>query len=117
MLTLTDTCKLMTDWNAWNDAGRPCVFWGKHSRLQSMRAYLLGVDSSHICSAITSEARKLYGGRINGMNTKRRECLRKAIFNEMDRIESKNGGQSDHPIVMQLNIAMNLVLDDLGEND
>ena len=98
MKTLTE----ITDWTAWNEAGRPHTFWGKHPKLQSMSAYLAGVESRGICSVITSGARKRFNGRISGMNQCKRECLHDAIFAEMDRIESKNGGQPDHPIVIQL---------------
>ena len=51
------------------------------------------------------------------MNQRNREYLHDAIFEVMDRFESMNGGQPDHPRARQLNVAMNLVADDLGWND
>lgn len=50
------------------------------------------------------------------MNRRIREYLHDAIFVVMDELESRNGGQPDHPAVMRLRIALNLVKDDLGWN-
>ncbi len=107
----------ITDWVQWNAADRPTVFWGRHPKLRSMRAYLLGVKSRHIRSLVTAAARRRHSGRIQGMDQQKRECLHDAIFEVMDHFESMNGGQPDDPRVRQLNIAMNLVADDLSWND
>ena len=108
----------ITDWAQWNAADRPPVLWGRHPKLRSMRAYLLGVKSRHIRSLVTAAARtRAMMGRIQGMDQRKRECLHDAIFEVMDRFESMNGGQSDDPRVRQLNIALNLLADDLRWNN
>ena len=106
-----------SDWAQWNAADRPHVFWGRHPKLRSMRAYLLGVKSRHIRSLVTSAARRWHMARIQGMDQRKRECLHDAIFEVMDHFESQNGGQSGDPRVSQLNIALNLLADDLGWNE
>ena len=82
-----------------------------------MRAYLLGVRSRHIRSLVTAAARRWHMARIQGMDQRKRQCLHDAIFEVMDHFESQNGGQPDDPRVSQLNIALNLVADDLGWTD
>ena len=107
----------ITDWAKWNAVGRPHVFWGHHPKLRSMRAYLVGVKSRYIRSLVTAAARRRHRGRIQGMDRQKRECLHDAICEVMDHFESMNGGQPDDPRVSQLNIALNLVADDLRWND
>ena len=106
-----------SDWRAWFAAGRPHVYWGKHPKLRSVGAYLHGVKSSHFRGKVRAELRKRLGGRWRGMNPGIREKLHDSLFIVMDELESRNGGQPEHPTVLQLNIAMNLVADDLGWND
>ena len=50
------------------------------------------------------------------MNSRNREYLHDSIFLVMDEIESRGGGRPDHPPVVQMRIAMNLLADDLGWN-
>ncbi|MCH7792419.1 MAG: hypothetical protein IID31_09100, partial [Planctomycetes bacterium] len=38
-------------------------------------------------------------------------------FQVMDHWESQGGGRPDHPVVVQLRVALNLVADDLRWND
>ena len=119
MFELTPAIKqtTITVWSEWLTAGRPHVFWGRHPKLRSMRAYILGIKSRHICSLITAAARRRYGGRISGMDRRKRESLHDAIFEVMNHFESMNGGQPDDPRVVELSIALNLVADDLAWND
>ena len=116
-MTTLAVVETITDWAEWLSAGRPQVFWGRHPKLRSMRAYVLGIESRHIRSLVTVAARRRFRGRIRGMDRQKRECLHAAIFEVMDHFESMNGGQPDDPRVMELCVAMNLVADDLGWND
>lgn len=105
------------NWSAWLAAGRPHVFWGKHPKLRSVGAYLQGVKSGRYRAKVRAELKRRLGGRWRGMNPKIREMLHDLVFIVMDELESRNGGQSEHPTILQLNIALNLLADDLGFND
>ncbi len=109
--------QLVRDWGAWNAAGRPHTFWGRHPMVRSVSAYLQGIKSGHYRGKIRAELRRRLGGRWRGMNRRNREYLHDSIFSVMDELESRLGGQSDHPNVVQMRIAMNLVADDLGWNE
>ena len=104
-------------WDQWLVAGRLDVFRGKHPKLNSARAYLLGIKNARDRSFVRAAMRKRVGGSWSRLNGQLRESLHDSIFEVMNRIESKNGGQSEDPRVIQLCIAMNLVADDLGWND
>jgi hypothetical protein len=108
---------MITNWQAWLAADRPHIFWGRHPKLRSVGAYLQGVKSGHYRGKIRAELRKRLGGRWRGMNPRIRECLHDAVFVVMDDLESRNGGQPDHPSVVQMCIALNLLADDLRWND
>lgn len=98
-------------------AARPHVFWGKHPKLRSVGAYLKGVKSGHFRARVRAELKRRLKGRWRGMNPKIREILHDSVFIVMDELESRNGGQPDHPTVVQLTISLNLLADDLGFND
>lgn len=51
------------------------------------------------------------------MNAGLRVLLHDSIFKVMDDLESKSVGQPDHPTVIQLRVALNLVADDLRWNE
>ena len=51
------------------------------------------------------------------MNPRIRLLARDAIFQVMDHWESQGGGRPDHPVVVQLRVALNLVADDLRWNE
>ena len=102
------------DWALSNAAGRPDVFWGSHPKLKSVRAYLLGVKSVRARAAVRAAVRKGVGRGWSGMNPRMRVLLHDSIFKVMDDLESRAGGQPDHPTVVQLRVALNLVADDLG---
>ena len=105
------------DWASWNAAGRPDVFWGSHPKLRSVRAYLLGVKSVRARAAVRAAVRKGAGRGWRGMNPRIRLLAHDAIFQVMDHWESQGGGRPDHPVVVQLRVALNLVADDLRWND
>lgn len=107
----------ITDWAKWIAADRPHVFWGRHPKLRSTRAYLRGLKSGHYRGLVLSALVKQCGGHPGKMNRQIRCRLHDSLFQVMDQVESKKGGQSDHPTVRQLNIALNLVDDDLDWND
>ncbi len=107
----------LTDWAEWNAAGRPHVFWGPHPKVRSVSAYLRGIKSGHYRGNIRAELRRRLGGQWRGMNRRIREYLHDSIFMIEDELESQNGGQPDHPMVVQMRIARNLVMDDLGWNE
>lgn len=96
---------------------RPGVVRGPHPKLRSVSAYLRVVKSGHYRQSARVELRSRLGGPWRGMNPRIREYLHDAIFAVMDELESRTGGQSDHPSVVQLCVALNLVKDDLGWND
>jgi hypothetical protein len=54
---------------------------------------------------------------LSRMTPGRRACLSDAIFEVENRIESRGGGQPDHPTVVALRKVRNRVLDDLGWNE
>ena len=105
------------EWAAWLAAGRPQVFWGKHPKLRSVGAYLKGVKSGHYRARVRAELKRRLKGRWRGMNPEIREYLHDSLFIVMDELESRNGGQPEHPTVLQLNVALNLLADDLNFND
>ena len=105
------------NWAEWNAADRPTVFWGSHPKLKSVRAYLLGVKSGRARALVRAAVRKGAGMGWEGMNPRMRVLLHDSIFKVMDDLESRAGGQSDHPTVVQLLKALNLVADDLRWND
>ena len=96
---------------------RPGVVRGPHPKLRSVSAYLRVVKSGHYRQSARVELRSRLGGPWRGMNPRIREYLHDAIFAVMDELESRTSGQSDHPSVVQLCVALNLVKDDLGWND
>ena len=102
------------DWASWNAAGRPDVFWGSHPKLRSVRAYLVGVKSGVARARVRARVRERAGMGWSGMNPSMRVLLHDSIFSVMNDLESKAGGQPDHPTVVQLRVALNLVADDLG---
>ena len=51
------------------------------------------------------------------MSSAIRVLLHDSIFKVMDNLESQAGGRPDHPTVVQLRVALNLVADDLRWND
>ena len=78
----------------------------------------LGGVSSTYASKIRKVLRaKLGDPHLSRLAGARREKLHDAIFEVEDDLESKAGGQSNHPQVLAMNKARNLVLDDLGWND
>ena len=105
------------NWQAWNDAGRPDVFWGKHPKQFSVRAYIQGVKSVRVRTKIRAAMRKRVGGSWGRLNRKLRESMHFAVFEVMDEYEIRNGGQPDDERVVQLNVVMNLLDDDIGWND
>ena len=105
------------DWASWNAVGRPDIFWGSHPKLRSVRAYLLGVESGVARARVRARVRKGAGRGWRGMNPRIRLLAHDAIFQVMDHWESQGGGRPDHPVVVQLRVALNLVLDDLGWNE
>lgn len=105
------------NWSDWNAAGRPHVYWGQHPKLRSVRAYLRGLKSGHYRGLVFAELRERLGGRWQGMNAQIRCGLHDSIFAVEDELESRLGGQSDHPTVVQLRVARNLVADDLAWNE
>lgn len=107
----------ITDWSEWLAAGRPHVFWGPHAKLRSVSTYLRGLKSGRYRTKVRAELKRRLGGRWCGMNPKIREMLHDSVFVVMDELESRNGGQPDHPTVVQLRIALNLLQDDLNWSD
>ena len=105
---------MTTKWTKWLADGRPDVYFGKHPKLRSARAYVLAVNSRHIRSLVYAELKKRLKVRSKGMNQKTRECLYDSILETMNHFESKNGGCHDNPRVGELLVALNLVADDLG---
>ncbi|MCH7793140.1 MAG: hypothetical protein IID31_12780 [Planctomycetes bacterium] len=105
------------DWALWNAAGRPDIFWGSHPKLRSVRAYLLGVKSDAARASVRAAVRKGAGRGWSGMSSAIRVLLHDSIFKVMDNLESQAGGRPDHPTVVQLRVALNLVADDLRWND
>lgn len=106
----------LENWQAWNDAGRPDTYWGKHPKLFSVRAYIQGVKSAWVRSKIRAAMRKRVGGSWKRLNSKLRESLHDAVFEVMDEYESRNGGQPDNERVVQLRVVLNLLADDLKWN-
>ena len=104
-------------WAEWNAAGRPWVFWESHPKLKSVRAYLLGVESARARALVRAAVRSGAGDGWQGINPKMRVLLHNSIFKVMDDLECRNGGQTDHPTVVQLRVALNLVADDLRWQD
>lgn len=102
---------------AWNNAGRPDTYWGKHPNQFSVRAYIQGVKSAWVSSKIRAAMRKRVGGSWGRLNPKLRESLHDAVFEVIDEYESRNGGQPDDERVIQMRVVLNLLVDDLGWND
>jgi hypothetical protein len=65
------------------------------------------------------KAKGLWVGQhpLSQLNPAKREILHDCIFAVEDRLESRGGGQPDHPAVVALRTARNRVLDDLGWNE
>ncbi len=105
------------NWQAWNDAGRPDTYWGKHPKQFSVRAYIQGVKSAWVRSKIRAAMRKRVGRSWKRLNSKLRESLHDAVFEVMDDYESQNGGQPDDERVVQMRVVLNLLADDLRWND
>ena len=105
------------DFGEWKRAGRPHVFHGRHPRLRSCSAYLQGVKSVHYRRSVRREVKKRLGRPPRSMNQEIRICLQDSIVAVLNVIEGRTDGQSEPPCVGQLQVALNLVLDDLGWNE
>lgn len=55
--------------------------------------------------------------RLSGLRNEHRVVIHDAIFSVENKIESKGGGRSDDPRVVQLRAARNMLLDDMGWNE
>ena len=108
---------LIDDFDEWKRAGRPHVFHARHPRLRSCSAYLQGVKSVHYRRSVRRDVKKRLGRPPRSMNQEIRICLQDSIVAVLNVIEGRTNGQSEHPCVEQLQIALNLVLDDLGWNE
>ena len=94
-------------------------------KLKSATQYLKGCTSALQKGEIRRLARArmtsegIWVGKypLSSMNDYRREILADCIFQVEDRLESKNGGDSDNPVVVALRDARNRVYDDLRWND
>lgn len=96
----------------------------KKMHCNSSLQYLKGVKSKFDRSRVQKALRRrfLEAGesnptRTSSLNQRRRIMLQEEIFKVEDEIESKAGGQPEHPRVVDLRRARNLVLDDLGWNE
>jgi hypothetical protein len=51
------------------------------------------------------------------MNSLKRELVHDSVFDVENGIESKNGGQPDHPAVVAMRAMRNRLMDDMGWNE
>lgn len=105
------------DFDEWKTIGRPHVFHGRHPRLRSCSDYLREVESVHYRRLVRRDLKKRLGGPPRGMNERIRICLQDSILAVLNVVEGRTNGQSEQPCVEQLQVALNLVLDDLGWNE
>jgi len=93
---------------------------GRRVKISGIRTYLDGVksqvDRSRIRRGYIEQLAKRSEPHRSPMNRRRRECLHDAIFSVENNVESQAGGRPDHPRVVAMRYARNLVADDLGWN-
>ena len=92
-------------------------------KVRRITHYVRGIRTGYrrrIRQVLRRKLSELGVGRTSGgsipCNRKTRGILADSIFAVEDELESRNGGQPDHPAVVQMRAARNRVYDDLGWN-
>ena len=84
--------------------------------------YLRAIKSQHHRTAVVHAYRDLASSRNGGAPRPgwtdwHREILQDAILRVENDLESRKGGQPDHPTVVQMRGVRNRIMDELGWND